>query len=87
MTGTRPPLTGRAPRKAEGTRLGVDPIACQGIGLCALQAPDVVELDRWGYPVLAERELRGRALAQAGRAVRACPRRALWLETGSHDAR
>ncbi len=64
-------------------RLRVDMVACDGIGQCALVAPGLVALDRWGYPVL-----RGDAgtgddagdAAAARRAVRACPRRALWLE-------
>lgn len=62
-----------------GPRLRVDPVACDGIGRCAQTADRVVSLDRWGYPVVAG------ALAEvdrpaAERAVRACPRRALWIE-------
>ncbi|GEN81123.1 ferredoxin [Actinotalea fermentans] len=73
--------------------LRVDMVACDGIGQCALVAPGLVELDRWGYPVVREdagtdddRSARRaaaaarRAAAAARRAVRACPRRALWLE-------
>ena len=60
------------------SRLRVDPVACEGIGVCA-QITAAVSLDRWGYPVLgpvvADADAR-----QARRAVRACPRRALWLE-------
>lgn len=74
------------------TQLRVDMVACDGIGQCALVAPELVGLDRWGYPVLRDRD---GAVAAAGdddardagaarRAVRACPRRALWLE---EDAR
>lgn len=61
-------------------RLRVDPIACDGVGLCAHVAPDVVALDPWGYPVLPlgppEHD------RQARRAVRACPKRALRLTDG-----
>lgn len=60
-------------------RLRVDPISCEGIGLCAHEAPGVIELDRWGYPLVAESDLSGGDLARARRAVRACPRGALWL--------
>ena len=60
-------------------RLRVDPLACDGIGLCAQLAGDVVELDRWGYPVI-EAQLGTRDLGAARRAVRACPRNALWIE-------
>jgi ferredoxin len=64
-------------------RLVVDPIACDGIGMCAHVAPDVVELDPWGFPVLRDGlsvTLDGRVESRQGRrAVRACPRRALRL--------
>ncbi len=60
-------------------RLRVDPLACEGIGLCAQLAGDSVELDRWGYPVI-EAQLAAGEVGAARRAVRACPRRALWIE-------
>lgn len=71
-------------------RLRVDMVACDGIGQCALVAPELVGLDRWGYPVLlADSDGDGATRARvrdddaaARRAVRACPRRALWLATG-----
>lgn len=63
--------------EASVLRLWVDAVACDGIGQCALAAPELITLDRWGYPVLA-----GSGAAQdpgaARRAVAACPRRALW---------
>lgn len=77
-------------------RLRVDMVACDGIGQCALVAPELVGLDRWGYPVVRDDAGSGggggrgpgagdrRDDAAARRAVRACPRRALWLE---EDAR
>jgi ferredoxin len=66
------------PAKAD-PRLVVDPISCGGIGVCAHVAAGLIELDRWGYPVLpAERLTRGEA-RRAKRAVTACPRRALAL--------
>lgn len=40
-------------RVVAGSRLRVDPVACEGVGLCAQVADRVVELDRWGYPALA----------------------------------
>ena len=69
---TRPP--------APAARLRVDPVACAGVGLCAQLADRSITLDRWGYPVLAAELEPGAATRQARRAVRACPRRALWLE-------
>ena len=66
----------RAPRQ----RLRVDPVACEGVGLCAHVADQVVTLDRWGYPILDGDLDHAAAVRAARRAVRACPRRALWLE-------
>jgi len=68
----------RAP--AGRLRLRVDPVACEGIGLCAHVADRVVALDRWGYPIVDGDLDAGSAVRAARRAVRACPRRALWLE-------
>ena len=77
-------------RDANGTarpvRLRVDPVACDGIALCAHLAPRVVELDRWGFPII-ERDLAPDQVAAARRAVRACPRAALWLESAEVPAR
>lgn len=64
---------------APARRLRVDPVACEGVGLCARVADRVVELDRWGYPVVRG-DLAPRDVTAAERAVRACPRRALWIE-------
>ena len=68
-------------------RLRVDPVACDGIGQCALVAPDVVVLDRWGYPVVPEGPLRAGDVAAARRAVASCPRKALWVEEHARDER
>lgn len=68
----------RAP--APNLRLRVDPVACEGVGLCAQLAGDSISLDRWGYPVVAAELEPGGRTREARRAVRACPRRALWLE-------
>lgn len=57
----------------------VDPISCEGIGMCAHLAPDVIDLDPWGFPIVARGPLKGSQRGQAKRAVRGCPRRALHL--------
>jgi len=67
-------------------RLQVDPVACDGIGLCAHLAPDLVTLDRWGYPVVATSAVPESAAGAARRAVRACPRRALWIDRAHETA-
>jgi ferredoxin len=64
----------------ESLRLRVDPVACDGIGLCAFLAANAVELDRWGYPIVVERDLEPDEVRGANRAVKACPRRALFLD-------
>ena len=38
-------------------RLVVDPVRCDGVGICAYVAARLVDLDRWGYPVLPTRAL------------------------------
>lgn len=63
-------------------RLAIDMDRCHGHGICLLQAPGLIRLDRWGYPVVADRPLVERAdQRRARRALRACPRTSLRLET------
>lgn len=65
------------PAGRQGT-LRIDPVACEGIGMCAHLAPGLVGLDRWGFPVLPRDRIDGQHDARAAvRAVRACPRKAL----------
>lgn len=59
-------------------RIAIDPAACDGLGMCAHLAPEVIETDPWGYPVLSDLEIEGSAADQAQRAIRGCPRRALY---------
>jgi ferredoxin len=60
-----------------GTRLLVDPVTCDGIGMCAHLAEDLVRLDSWGYPIVPRRDLEPGEVRQARHAVNGCPRRAL----------
>lgn len=64
--------------------LHLDPIACDGRGLCHYAAPDLIELDEWGYPLLRDGGLKmdvtGAELAQARAAVESCPKLALHLQ-------
>ncbi len=75
--GTGPDRSGTVLPRA--TRLRVDPIACDGVGMCAHLAPGVVRLDSWGYPRVPDRPLTGTDRDLAARAVAGCPRRALEL--------
>ena len=84
--GPAPALTRGALRAATEVRLRIDPAACDGIGLCAHLASGIVELDRWGFPIVVGRGLAPREISGARQAVRACPRRALWLESRDPSA-
>jgi ferredoxin len=60
-------------------RLVVDPVACDGIGMCAHLAPDLVSVDSWGYPIIAGGPMTEREERQAKKAFTGCPRNALLL--------
>ncbi len=61
-------------------RLTVDPIACDGRGLCAALLPGDIVLDDWGYPIVTADPLAADRLGAARRAVALCPTLALRLE-------
>ncbi len=63
----------------ERLRLVVDPIACDGTGVCAELFPESVRLDPWGYPIVAPGPIPSHLLEHARRAVTSCPRLALSL--------
>jgi ferredoxin len=62
--------------EVKAVRLTVDPVACEGHGLCAELFPEGIWLDDWGYPVLRG-EVAIEDLAHARRALSACPALAL----------
>jgi ferredoxin len=59
--------------------LRVDPIACDGHGLCAELIPERISLDDWGYPIVDPEPIPGSLAGHARRAVGACPVLALRL--------
>jgi len=61
-------------------RLHVDPTACQAYGLCTEKAPDLVDLDEWGYAAVRDGDVPPGSVEAARAAVAACPNRALRLE-------
>ncbi len=61
-------------------RLVVDPIACDGRGLCAELLPGLITLDDWGFPVLPDGDIPASLQADATTVVRLCPRLALRLD-------
>ena len=68
-------------------KLRVNPIACEGHGICAELLPELIRLDEWGYPIVDDVEV-SRALEQhARRAVADCPTLALILERSPSQRR
>jgi ferredoxin len=60
-------------------KLRVDMIECRAHGVCAEVAPELIALDEWGYPILADGAIPGSMAKHARRAVTLCPRLALTL--------
>ena len=67
--------------------LRVNPIACEGHGLCAELFPERVALDDWGYPIVDPSPIPASLAGHARRAVAACPVLALRLTAGARDSR
>ena len=61
------------------TRLHLRPINCHAHGICAELLPEMITLDEWGYPILADAPVPEDLLPFARRAVAACPTLALKL--------
>jgi ferredoxin len=59
--------------------LRVDPIACDGRGLCAEAFPERITLDEWGYPMIDPAPIPPSLERHARRAVASCPTCALRL--------
>jgi ferredoxin len=60
-------------------RLVVDPVACDGAGVCSELLPERISLDPWGFPIIGTGELTASEIDHARRAVTSCPRLALTL--------
>jgi ferredoxin len=61
--------------------LRLDPIACDGHGLCAELFPEWISLDDWGYPIINPREVPPGLEEHARRAIKECPKLALRFAT------
>lgn len=61
-------------------RIRVNPITCEGHGVCAELLPERIELDEWGYPIVSPEPVGGAVARHARRAIDACPTLALRLE-------
>jgi ferredoxin len=60
--------------------LRINPIACTGHRACAEVAPELIEPDEWGYPVLDPGPVPARLEREARKAVASCPVLALRLQ-------
>jgi ferredoxin len=67
-------------RRSGAARLRVNPIMCEGHGLCAELLPELIRLDDWGYPIIDVEDVPPELLGLARRAVDACPTLALLLD-------
>lgn len=72
-------MTDRIGRTAR-ERLRVDAIACDGRGLCAELLPELITLDDWGFPIIADRPVPPHLTGDAQATVLACPKLALRLQ-------
>jgi ferredoxin len=64
-----------------GMKVRVDATNCQGYGSCKENAPELFELDEWGFAsVTGDGEVPAGQEGQAQEAVRACPARAITAE-------
>ena len=68
-------------------KLEIDPIACDGHGLCAELFPEWIELDDWGYPIVNPAAVPAGLEAHARRAIKECPTVALRLSASARGAR
>jgi ferredoxin len=67
-------------------RLRVDPIACDGRGLCGEVLPELITLDDWGFPMIRDGDVPAGLSAAADEAVRVCPKLALRLSPRQEHA-
>lgn len=59
-------------------KLVLDSTACQGYGLCHEAAPELLDLDNWGYAgLLGDGSVPGAHAGSANEAVAVCPAKAL----------
>ncbi|HEY7522569.1 MAG TPA: ferredoxin [Candidatus Limnocylindrales bacterium] len=67
-------------------KLRVNWLECDGYGLCRDLLPELIDLDDWGYPIIATGEVPRNLLDAAQRAVDCCPVKALRLTQGHSGA-
>ncbi|MFZ0323082.1 MAG: ferredoxin [Actinomycetes bacterium] len=68
--------------RTESVTLRVDWLRCDGHGICAEVAPELIHLDDWGYPIIDPRGVPAHLSGVAREAVNLCPALALRLAGG-----
>jgi ferredoxin len=76
---TDPSHRAQAEARPVSVRLRVNPIVCDGHGLCAELFPERITLDDWGFPIIDHTPVGSNEERHARRAVDACPTLALAL--------
>ncbi len=66
--------------RPESMVLRVNPITCEGHGLCAELLPELMSLDDWGYPYPMTVAVPPSFEGLAGRAAKVCPTLAIHVE-------
>ena len=61
--------------------LRIDPTMCAGVAMCARVAPNTISVDPWGFAIIPTDVLTESQAKEAHKAVRACPKNALFVET------
>jgi ferredoxin len=65
----------------------VNPITCDGHGLCAELLPERIQLDDWGYPIIDPAPIPASLEQHARKAVSMCPTLALALRDANARSR
>jgi ferredoxin len=73
-------------RRSSGLRLRVNPILCDGHGVCAELLPEMIRLDDWGFPIIDPSPVPPELETLARRAIAACPTLALLAESADDRA-
>ena len=58
-------------------KLRLNPVACDGRGVCAQLIGELITLDEWGYPIIGETDIPPELHKAARQAASACPTLAL----------
>ena len=61
-------------------RLRINPIACEGHGVCVELLPELLRLDDWGYPIVDQVRVDDALRQHARRAANCCPTLAFVIE-------